>query len=185
MASSSNSSSKISSTEMERVLESLMANQTRESTKANYQSIWRQFNRFLVRLDWLPRGWEERASLFSAHLVSKGIQSSTLKSYISAIKHMVNTYADNYEWNDKKILLSAIVRACSLKNNCLTARLPIQLALFEMLLFEIERNYQCQPYLCSMYKAIFALAYYGMLRIGEITLSKHVIRAKDVHIGSN
>ena len=82
-------------------------------------------------------------------------------------------------------MLSAIVRACKLKNDVLTPRLPIQFALFEMILFEVERHFAMQPYLSCLYKAIFALAYYGMLRIGEMAKSKHVIKACDVHIACN
>ena len=36
-----------------------------------------------------------------------------------------------------------------------------------------------------MYKAIFALGYYGLFRIGELTSGSHPIKANDVHIGSN
>ena len=36
-----------------------------------------------------------------------------------------------------------------------------------------------------MYKAMLAAAYYGLLRIGELTYSQHVIKAKDVFTGTN
>ena len=36
-----------------------------------------------------------------------------------------------------------------------------------------------------MYKAIFSLAYYGLMRIGELTWSDHVMLAKDIHIATN
>ena len=42
-----------------------------------------------------------------------------------------------------------------------------------------------QPYLVVLYQAMLATAYFGLLRIGEITLSLHVLKAKDVHMGSN
>ena len=65
-------------------------------------------------------------------------------------------------------------------------RLPIQKGLLEMMLFEIERIYneqQPQFYLESLYQAVFCLAYYGMLRVGEISLSPHTIKPCDVHVG--
>ena len=70
---------------------------------------------------------------------------------------------------------------------CVTTRLPIQCGLLELLLFEIERLYykQPQPFLEAMYKALFALGYYGMMRVGELTLSEHVLKAKDVHMATN
>ena len=33
--------------------------------------------------------------------------------------------------------------------------------------------------------ALFATAYYGLFRIGEITDSQHAVKARDVHIGQN
>ena len=36
-----------------------------------------------------------------------------------------------------------------------------------------------------MYKALFSLAYYGLLRVGELTTGNHSVKAKDVHIGQN
>ena len=36
-----------------------------------------------------------------------------------------------------------------------------------------------------MYKALFALGYYGLLRVGELTKSLHTIKACDVHLGMN
>ena len=32
---------------------------------------------------------------------------------------------------------------------------------------------------------MFSTAYFGLLRVGEITLSEHIIKAVDVHIGTN
>ena len=36
-----------------------------------------------------------------------------------------------------------------------------------------------------MYKALFAISFYGLLRIGEVTYSTHVIKAKNVHMAIN
>ena len=137
----------------------LKANQNRDSTKANYLGIWKQFNKFIIRLDSIPLSWEERATYFATYLVSCGYQSSTIRSYVSAIKHVVVSSTDNYQWQDEQILLSAIVRACKIKNDCLRMRLPIQLPLLETLLFELDREFATQPYLNILYKAMFALAY--------------------------
>ena len=41
-----------------------------------------------------------------------------------------------------------------------------------------------QWYMENMYKAFFALGYYGLLRV-ELTHSQHVIKARDVHLGMN
>ena len=91
---------------------------------------------------------------------------------------MPSTYIklDGYDWNDNKVLLNALVRSCKLVNEKIKTRLPIQKGLLEMLLFEINRKFNgaktnmCQPYLVALYQAIFCLAYYGMLRVGELLI---------------
>ena len=61
-----------------------------------------------------------------------------------------------------------------------------------MILFEVERMFPTDYYLSILYKTIFTLGYYGLLRIGEIVADKnketkmnHAVKAKDVHIGVN
>ena len=165
-------SSKISVEHINTVLEKLQNRQTRDSTTANHLSIWRHLNKFLISLDKKQNhlSWEEKTALFGAYLVDGGIQSSTLKSYFSAIKHILKQ--DGYPWDDSKVLLNSLVRGCRLENDRFKVRVPIHKNLLEMLLFEIERHFNGenanpQPYLEKLYKALFCLAYYGMLRVGE------------------
>lgn len=56
-----------------------------------------------------------------------------------------------------------------------------------MILFEIQRIYTVnnQWYLEVLYKAIFAISYYGMMRVGEATMSPHVLLARNVHAARN
>ena len=68
-----------------------------------------------MKLDVKPKLWEDREALFSASLVENGVQSSTLKSYMSAFK---GTFLDdNYSWDNSKLILNTITRECRLKNN--------------------------------------------------------------------
>ena len=60
-------------TEMEFIMNNLKARRFRKSTERNYYKIWKLFNKFFIRLDRKPKTWQQRAS-------------STIKSYISAIK---------------------------------------------------------------------------------------------------
>ena len=141
-----------------------------------------------MNLDTKPfNTWEEKTALFGAYLVDNGIQSSTLKSYFSDIKHILKL--DGYQWDDKKVLLSALVRSCKLENDRVKTRLPIRKGLLEMILFEIDRifnsNSNPQPYLSTMYQAVFCLGYYGMLRVGEIAFGNHTIKACNIHVGNN
>ena len=164
----------------------LKASQNRKSTQNNYLGIWRNFNNFLIKLDFMPRSWEDRTSLFLTYLVDNGLQSSTLKSYASAIKKVL--ILDDYEWNYSKVLLGALTKSCKLINDSVRTRLPIQFKLLELILFEVQHKFTIeknQPYLKVLYMTIIALAYYGLLRIGELTTGSHPIKAKDVHVADN
>ena len=72
-------------------------------------------------------------------------------------------------------------------NDTLLVRMPIHWKLLNMILFEVEHIYyqNPQPYLEVMFKTIFSLAYYGLMRIGELTDSPHVLKACNVHISQN
>ena len=159
--------------------------QNRESTYKNYRCIWRQFNKFIISLDVMPKLWEDRTTLFIGYLIDKDFQSSTIKSYVSAIERTL--VDDKYQWNDSKVLLTSLTKACKLKNDCVTTRLPIYCSLLELILFKVERIFRAsnQPYLESLYKALFGLGYYGLMRVGELTESPHSIKAINVRVGVN
>ena len=183
IASTSSRDSSISTREMENVLESLKSVKNCKGTRDNYIRIWRNFNDFIIRLDKKLAQWEDRMSLFLAYLVKKGAKSATIKSYKSAIKSILTD--DGYNWSDHKIMLNVLTKACKVQNDVVLTRLPIKHKLLELILFEIGRLLKNQPYLEIMYKAMFALSYYGMLRIGEVTESQHAIQARNVHVAQN
>ena len=139
----------------------------------------------MISLDIKPRLWEDRVTLFVARKIEQGMKSTTVKSYVSAIKKLL--IDDGYNWDDQKVLLGSLTKACRIINDKVYTRLPIQCSLLEMILFEVQRVYSMkgQYYLEIMYKALFALSYYGMMRISEVTLSEHVLKAKDVHSALN
>ena len=165
---------------MEGLLDQLKHESLRSTTDASYYNTWKNFNKFLIKLDRMPTLWEDRLSLYCAYLITiKKRQSSTVRSYVSAIKHVLKT--DGYEWSDEKVLLNTITRSCKLKNDKLKVRLPIQKGLLELILFRIQRKYDNQPYMESMYISAYLLQYYGLMRVGEITDSTHTVKAGNVH----
>ena len=181
--SSSSGSGKISASHIYSILERLKNMKNRSTTNQTYHRIWQSFNKFLVRLDKMPKSWEERTLLYCGHLVDCGHKSSTLKSYISAIKCVVKD--DDYEWDDNKVLLGSVTRACKATNDIVKTRAPIHIALLEHMCFEIERLWPNQIYLEKLFKAVLCLGYYGLLRVGELAKSPHVVKAKDIHMGVN
>ena len=132
----------------------------------------------------MPKTWESRVILYCTYLVEVvKLQSSTIKSYISGIKKILEE--DGYEWNIRKALLNTITKTCKLKNDRITTRLPIGKHLLEMIIIETKKLYKRQPYLEKLYIAVFSLCYYGLLRVGEVSQSQHSIKAVDIHEGNN
>ena len=122
--------------------------------------------------------------MYCAYMIDKGkTQSSTIKSYVSAIKSMVKLV--RYKWNDSRVELTSLTRACKKLNDRLTCKIPIQRYLMEIILFEVCRIFKDQPYLSLLYKAIFSLAYYDLMRVGELTQGEHPVKAADLSIGNN
>ena len=148
-------------------------------------NIWRQFNKFVINLDNKPKCWEDRIQLFIGYKIDQGMQSSTVKTYISAIKKTL--IDDGYHRDDQKVILGSLTKACKLVNEKVFTRLPIQCGLLEMILFELQRIFRDsgQHYIQHLYKAMFALSYYGMMRISEIAKSDHVLKARNVHAAAN
>ena len=137
----------------------------------------------MIQLDHIPATWEEKTSLYCAFLFDEGYQSSTIKSYTSAIKHKL--LADQYQWDDNLVLLSTIVKACKLENDTILTRLPIKIKLLEALVFELLRSDEWGEFQKQLYKTLFLTQYYGLMRIGEVTQGIHTLRATDVYLGQN
>ena len=153
----------------------------RSTTKDSYYQTWKAFNKFLIKLDRILKSWEHKVAIYCAYLVEcKKLQSSTIKSYVSGIKAILT--ADGYLWNDRLLLLTTITRACKLKNDRLLNRFPVQTGLLNLLLSQLEIKFRKQCYLECLYKVVYSLAYYGLFRIGELTQSPHVIKARNVHL---
>lgn len=89
--------------------------------------------------------------------------------------------------DDSKCRFHSLVKAARIKNGKIKMRLPIKLKLLNRMIEELPRirKLRNQPYLIRMYQAIFAAAYYGLLRISEITGSKHSLKARDLHLGQD
>ena len=179
----SSGSSTISCADMELILEKLKSKSTRDSTARNYLGIWRGFNKFLFKLDSKLKGWENKITLYMAHLVDQGAQSSTIKSYMSALKKVL--ILDGFELNESLLMASTIARVCRIMNDKVKTCLPIQRRLLDLILFELGGIFSDQYYLKILYKTIIITGYCGLFRIGELTKSPHTIKAKNVHMGIN
>ena len=175
----------ISTKEILNIVEKLKVQRNRLSTRQNYYGIWKIFNHFFIRLDHKPDNWEDRLTLFVGYLVENKKKSSTVHSYISAIKSVLKD--DGIELSEDKFLLSALTSACKYKNDKVTTRLPIRESLLKMILQETKQHFDelGQIFLSRMYRYLFLTAYYGLFRVGELTSGDHPVLARDVHVADN
>ena len=150
-----------------------------------YHIIWKKFNQFFVKLDSKPRAWEDCLTLFTGYMVDKGFKSTTIRSYISAMKSVLSEI--KVKLNIDQSLISSLTRVCKLTNDCVKTRLPIHKDLLQLILNMIKSHYESygQQYLSILYQALFSTAYYGLFRVRELTFSQHIILAKNVHIAIN
>ena len=184
-ATSETSSSTISTSAIQAIVDKLKCQSHRESTRNNYYGIWKSFNEYNLKLDIKPSSWEDRLTLFMGCLICMNRKSTTIKSYISAIK-VVLKYEKIY-LNEDKVLLASLITACRLQNDVVKPHLLICKGLLNIIIETMDHTYECnaQPYLTTLFKALFVTAYYGLFRIGEITASQHVVCACDVHVRIN
>ena len=153
----------------------------------NYHCVWRVFSNFYLKLDVKPNNWEDRITLFVGYLIENNKKHTTINSYISALKTVLRE--DGWKIPEDHCLLNSLIRACKRHNTSVCLRLPIQKQLLHEILKQIDIVYLTarhpQPYLAALYKAIIVTAYYGLLRIGEVTTGTHPVLAKDIHITQN
>ena len=116
-------SSTISTDSMKRLVDKLRYNHNRSSTRNNYLCVWRSFNEFFIHLDVKPDSWEDRLVLFIAYLIEQKKKSSTIRSYISAIKSVL--VDDSISLNQDKYLITSLTKACKYQNDTVHTRLPI------------------------------------------------------------
>ena len=139
---SESSSSTISTVALENLVDKLRTERNRSSTRKVYYSVWKQFNEFFIKLDIKSKTWEDRLILFVGYLIEQERKSSTIKSYISAIKAVLRE--DNVEINEDRYLLSSLTKACKYKNDTVRIRLPIQRGILEILLDQITAEYNTE-----------------------------------------
>ena len=167
------------------MIDRLKGERHRSSTRKLYYGVWRQFNEFFILLDNKPASWEDRLILFVGHLIEKKVKSTTVKSYISAVKAVLQE--DGITIHENKFLLNALTRSCRLQNDRVQVRFPIQKGMLNILLNHTGDYFHDlnQPFLATLYQTLFSTAYFGLFRVGELTSGSHPIMARDVHIGVN
>ena len=88
---SSTTTSTISTIGIQRIIEKLKNQQHRDSTRKNYYTVWKIFNKFYIKLDIKPSNWEGRIQLFIGQMIVENKQSSTIRSYLSALRAVLKS----------------------------------------------------------------------------------------------
>lgn len=168
-------------TQYYRIKEKIKGLGIRPSTRKGYYRRWKALNKFLIKFDTIPDTWEERITLYVTHLINQKKKSATVKSYLSAIRYILRE--DGVDLNENKIELAALIKACKLQNDKLYIRLPIQYKLFRSILRKTRSSLELQKgqtYLSKLLRAAFSMAYFGLMRVSELTSGPHQLRAIDV-----
>ena len=132
-SSSSSGESSISVRNIELIIEHLKVQSCQKQTAKNYLGIWRRFKQFILKLYVRLRAWEDKATLFIGYLIENIMQSSSVKSYLPAIK---KTLVDNgYKWNDARVQVATLTRPCRLINDRVMIRFGVHCGLLELILF--------------------------------------------------
>lgn len=106
------------------VLDKMKGMKHKPATRRKYHRVFTGLANFVWRLDKKPNNWGDRLILYIAWLSEvKKLQSSTLKSYISAIKQVLIT--EGYEINEDRVVLDSIIKTTKARNDKLLRRLPI------------------------------------------------------------
>ena len=136
--------SSISTSAIQSIIERLRMGRLRNTTKNNYYCVWKKFNQFYIKLDVKPYSWEERITLSARYLVDSKKRLQTVKSYISAIRVVLQD--DGIELNENKFLLNSLIQTCKFKNNLVRIRMPIKKGVVNSFVeTDIENILRCKP----------------------------------------
>ena len=182
---SRSTSSTISTAAIQSIVDKLRLEKNKKTTRSMYYGVWKNFNKFIIRLDNKPKTWEDRIILYTGYLVDSNLKSTTIRSYLSGIRSVLAD--DGVILNEDRCLLNSLTRACKLINDRVRTRLPIQRGMLNVLLLEIDNLFlgSGQEYLAILYQALFSTSYFGLFRVSELTYGEHAVKAKDVHLAEN
>ena len=156
------------------------------STVTNYQRTWTGFSQFVCHI--LKQSCSLPVSvaqviLYVANLAEQGARPTTVATQLSALSfiHKLRGLPDP----TATFIVSKMVQGLRHTSKPPTARLPITLQILQRitsaLTITITSHYQR-----TMFRAMFLLAFYACLRIGEIArnkISTHLLQLSDVRFG--
>ena len=126
-SSRASTTSTISTRCIEHIIKNLKQQRHRQSIRQNYHRISKIFSRFYLRLDVKPKTWPERLTLFVGYLIDNKKQSATVRSYVSAIKAILEN--DGIKFDTDVTTITSLTQVCKYVNDKAHKRSPIQKSL--------------------------------------------------------
>lgn len=152
---------------MNRLLMSSLASNTTKAYAVGLQAFDQfRLNQQLSIL-WPPPS--NHILMFIAHLSIQGCKQTTARAYTSAIAFKCKVLGNGDP--TKHFLVGKVLEGMKRQNNNRDVRMPITLEILNQILHKLP--VVCQDtYETSLFSAAFTLAYYALLRVGELALSK-------------
>ena len=104
--------------------------------------------------------------LFMAHLKAKGLKACTISTYVSATRYVCKMHG----WDDpgNNFMVATALSGLTKSDSVPDVRLPITVPILSKLLAVTPLVIACE-FEAKMFKAMFSLAFFAFLRIGEFT----------------
>ena len=122
---------------------------------------------------------------YVAYLSSFGYAPSTVKVYLSGLSHWLrlNQMSDFTQSFNIQKMLKGMDRLYVVEDSCKPITLELLVKLMNSLQFVCSSNYEC-----TLFRSMFSLAFFALLRIGEITVNnntRHVINKGDINVSQD
>lgn len=158
------------------VVDDLIGSALKSSTKRSYNSAQKQFIEFCFNneLRYLPTT-EAAVLLFIGHLHIRGLKGHTIRVYLSAVRsmHVLNGFKNPIDTPR----IAAAVKGAIVKSSGPERKHPITFDILGEMIDGLAGRDDA-----SMFKAAFALCFFGCFRSGELCVGDHAIFDPKVHL---
>ena len=155
----------------------IMRDGIRDSTKNTYRSGQKDYLNFCHKYSIVPQPATENViMMYATHLYKRGVKFSTIKVYLSAVRHMhiINGYTNPMCNNDR---LHLCMRSLQYKCENPTEKLPITHAILERISKYLGNSHDHQLLWSAM-----TLGFFGLLRAAEFTAPSQSRFDPNVHL---
>ena len=137
-----------------------------------YRRAWNLFNQAFTNMGLVFNGSidlplsPDQIILFVGYLSNAGFASASITSYTSAIGYIHKLL--NMPDPTSQFLVQKLLSACNKVNNSVDTRLPITIVVLQRLVCALDHTVP-NLYLRQLFKAMYSVAFFGLMRLGEIT----------------